>query len=1037
MTRRNHASELASGWRSAALLLVLGGGASCAPSAPLDEAPATGAVHSPLATRGPAFRVRDLRSGPGLLWSLFPEGAAELVSVGSRLFFAGPGGGAGHELWTSDGTSAGTRMVRDLHPGLFDSLPQELTGLGEFVYFRAQAPGHGEQVWRSDGTAEGTIRLTGILPELGGAEPRSLTPLDGTLHFLARSGGEGMALWRTDGTLEGTRRVGNEQPVIGPMAAVPLITLGHALFFPGWTPELGTELWRRDLRTGEATLVAELAAGSTGSNPRALGSVGDSIVFEARSDLGGAELWITDGIGAAPLKQVGSIHERASLGEARVVGELLFFEVWAPATVRGLWRTDGTEAGTFKLASPDGRTRRPAAHLTSIGDTVYFAMPRADGHSHELWRSDGSLAGTWAVAAPVVNGAPAAIVALVAGEEGLRFTARGPGWTVELWTSDGTPPGTIRVAPLPFLSLAGMGRGGGSTYLLGGDEEETGLQLLRADAHVQVPVLVRRLQVGASSDPNELTDVDGTLYFKARTPTEYSALVRSDAAEAGTVVLEDGPWAGLRGSPTWLTSTDGMLFFVRDGRLFSTDGTPEGSRALGHLGHETSTVSALGMVALESRVLIYSNSHADGGSLQRSDRTGLETAPLRRFAGDFRSPMLTKMGAVAFFVASDQKTGRALWKSDGTAEGTMMVKDLTAVGASSVSGLTALTRALYFVVQAGETRELWTSDGTTEGTVRLDGLPMPQGTRITEASLTGVGDRLYFLTTSPGGNGSAMSSALWTSDGTSGGTRPLLELPNGQFEAWIGRLTAAGRWLYFAAMRPGEGTRLWRSDGTVEGTRPVEGGSLPTWGLTMGAVGDTLYFGGYGEDALGVELWSVRGRGRAARLQELRPGPESSNPSNFVLSGEHLFFTAEDEGGRELWALPVTLDDERLTLTCPESLQVESTEAQGAVVTYPEPTAGDAVTPLSVIEASPPSGSWFPPGATEVRITASDDAGNEASCSFTVTVVIRSIGPEPEPEPEPLAAPVTTVCGCGSAGTLSLLPLVALALLLNDKRRRA
>ena len=296
-------------------------------------------------------------------------------------------------------------MVRDLHPGLFDSLPQELTGLGEFVYFRAQAPGHGEQVWRSDGTAEGTDQAHRDPPgPLGGAEPRSLTPLDGTLHFLARSGSEGMALWRTDGTLERTRRVGNEQPVIGPMAAVPLITLGHALFFPGWTPELGTALATRPPhRRGHPGRGAGCPCRVRDRSPSP-GIGGGLHRLRGEADLGGAELWITDGIGAAPLKQVGSIHERASLGEARVVGELLFFEVWAPATVRGLWRTDGTEAGTFKLASPDGRTRRPAAHLTSIGDTVYFAMPRADGHSHELWRSDGSLAGTWAVAAPVVNG---------------------------------------------------------------------------------------------------------------------------------------------------------------------------------------------------------------------------------------------------------------------------------------------------------------------------------------------------------------------------------------------------------------------------------------------------------------------------------------------------------------------------------------------------------------------------------------------------------------------------------------------------------
>jgi hypothetical protein len=58
----------------------------------------------------------------------------------------------------------------------------------------------------------------------------------------------------------------------------------------------------------------------------------------------------------------------------------------------------------------------------------------------------------------------------------------------------------------------------------------------------------------------------------------------------------------------------------------------------------------------------------------------------------------------------------------------------------------------------------------------------------------------------------------------------------------------------------------------------------------------------------------------------------------------------------------------------------------GMVVNYPAPTATDNCTASPTITSSPGSGSTFPVGTTTVNVTATDGAGNQASCSFTVTV---------------------------------------------------
>ncbi|MCY1075834.1 kelch repeat-containing protein [Archangium lansingense] len=78
-------------------------------------------------------------------------------------------------------------------------------------------------------------------------------------------------------------------------------------------------------------------------------------------------------------------------------------------------------------------------------------------------------------------------------------------------------------------------------------------------------------------------------------------------------------------------------------------------------------------------------------------------------------------------------------------------------------------------------------------------------------------------------------------------------------------------------------------------------------------------------------------------------------------------------------------------IICPEDLVVEATEPAGAPVTYPPATATDAITANPQVTYSPPSGSTLPTGTTTVTATAEDEAGNQAMCSFTVTVQARVV----------------------------------------------
>jgi ELWxxDGT repeat protein len=105
----------------------------------------------------------------------------DLTKVGSKLFFVGNDGGLGHELWKSNGTPAGTSMVKDLRPGNGLSQPW-FTPIGNVLYFVGRDATHGEEMWVSDGTAANTFMVQDFNP-LASTHPAYLGVLNNRTVF--------------------------------------------------------------------------------------------------------------------------------------------------------------------------------------------------------------------------------------------------------------------------------------------------------------------------------------------------------------------------------------------------------------------------------------------------------------------------------------------------------------------------------------------------------------------------------------------------------------------------------------------------------------------------------------------------------------------------------------------------------------------------------------------------------------------------------------------------------------------------------------
>ncbi|HEX8441386.1 ELWxxDGT repeat protein [Archangium sp.] len=382
----------------------------------------------------------------------------------------------------------------------------------------------------------------------------------------------------------------------------------------------------------------------------------------------------------------------------------------------------------------------------------------------------------------------------------------------ELWRTDGTPKGTWRVVDLA------PGREGAAVQMLGAN--------------------------------------GGLLYFTAPTPEAGTGVWRSDGTATGTrllfpleLLVSRLSFATVKGRAVILVEA----FQSRSRELWSTDGTPEGSRPLlGRWESRDELQEPSGLAVLEGRV---------------------------------------------YFSAHDRDAGTELWSSDGTPEGTRRVKDIVAGPyGSSPTHLTTLGGKLYFRVDISGTQELWTSDGTPEGTERIEPLPG----HVPSEGWVLAGNTLFFeLVPNDGG-----AVELWKVDGTSWGAVRLGALASADKSRIPQRLGALGGKVFFWNHTPKTGTELWTSDGTRGGMSllkdlaPGPASSTPReWAVVNG----TLYFQAT-TPGLGFELWKTDGTPEGTVLvKDLIPGVEGGDPRPVASLGGTLFFNVSRQGRGELW----------------------------------------------------------------------------------------------------------------------------------------
>ncbi|MBI3782908.1 MAG: hypothetical protein HY270_05855, partial [Deltaproteobacteria bacterium] len=241
--------------------------------------------------------LKDINPGSG------SSDPSNLINVAGTLFFTASDGMNGTELWKSDGTASGTVLVRDIGVGSNGSDPTNLTNVNGTLFFTAcdtrdlfNDPADCE-LWKSDGTAAGTVLVKNIFPGAYSYWLRELTNVNGTLFFKACDTADPFGnpanceLWKSDGTSAGTVIVKDINP--GSRSSNPryLSNVGGALFFSACDDQSGCELWKSDGTASGTVMFADVLPGPASSYPGNFTQLGSDLIFVATNDAYASELW--------------------------------------------------------------------------------------------------------------------------------------------------------------------------------------------------------------------------------------------------------------------------------------------------------------------------------------------------------------------------------------------------------------------------------------------------------------------------------------------------------------------------------------------------------------------------------------------------------------------------------------------------------------------------------------------------------------------------------------------------------------------------
>ncbi|MCK5831733.1 MAG: hypothetical protein KAH20_15670 [Methylococcales bacterium] len=443
--------------------------------------------------------VKDI--APGVTSSISPW-IIKTLNVNGTLVFIANDGVHGDELWQSDGTNAGTKLVKDFWPGPQGSDIGGLTQIGDFLFLHAHTTyipysepdsnsytgvHHFELIKINIITGESVslkkekVYKTDALDyskttDIVHSPFHQLTNINGTLYFGNLGTGTDRqpgrhstmtTLWKSDGSITGTVPVND---TTSPAVSITfknniesLRELNHKVFFYGSTKSDLNQIWQSD-GTITGTSKFNSGFGSFFLKPTKLKKEllisNNSLFFQSYTPSTNMyHLWRSDGTNAGT-KVIKNL--RFAPRNLTNVDHKVFFETQHSVKYAfSLWVSDGTSSGTIQLKQFTNKYNSFINNRINVNGILYFTIYNAENSINhlELWKSDGTSIGTkhikdFNISYDISNNRilSSGSVRLSALNNTLFFNIAYYD-DIELWKSDGTEKGTELVHQFKISSF--------------------------------------------------------------------------------------------------------------------------------------------------------------------------------------------------------------------------------------------------------------------------------------------------------------------------------------------------------------------------------------------------------------------------------------------------------------------------------------------------------------------------------------------------------------------------------------------------------
>ncbi|WP_415325495.1 T9SS type A sorting domain-containing protein [Chryseobacterium sp. MMS23-Vi53] len=536
----------------------------------------------------------------------------------------------GSEPWISDGTVAGTKLLKDIYPGTTSSmgLNQKFLKLGNKIYFDSSSngnPGYGNYIWETDGTEAGTVLFN--------------TPINNVLYGKSSDGqyliltkpNEWSRFWITNGNSAQTF----EMSALGMTAANGVVDFNSKVYLAGTTAKHGMELYTLDPITQVATLASDISKYES-SSPHSYELLNDNLIFIAADREFNNQFYKRD----KNTQQITRLSNFTS-GSSSVgmftnfndtffkVGNFLYTKNSTPNPMSGFYRTDGTSANSIGISTGN----------TVLYDNTFFANLNDNtllfsGYNNvigtELWKIDNN-SNTFSLVKDISTDSMGSMYntdSKITVLNGYAYFVAKENGKLAIWKSDGTEANTTKAVQVNF-------------------------------------------QDGTDGDIKVLGNFNNKLLFTSRKEgsSNYgqTELYASNGDQASTVLLKSHNVSFSSANIDRDTEilNNKLFYFASDypSGIYSTDGTVAGTTE------------------------VFTNGN---------------------FYGDIK---LKKCGSQIFFTHNNSTE---LWKTDGTTSGTM------SLGANfqGIKDMVCTNNYLYFL--NGDSQKVWRSNGVSGGTVPLD-----------------------------------------------------------------------------------------------------------------------------------------------------------------------------------------------------------------------------------------------------------------------------------------------------------------------------